>query len=265
MPDAILCIQTAYHLAWFFIFSPPAWAGICRTARQGCLIPYSSLSRCNIPRTPLRLSCSPAEVSLSPGFSRQDATAAPYRGCRSYFSFSCYGSSFYLYKSTATCFSTDKYLSAKLSPHHLYQCSRCFVSLHTDILFRQIKPAETFVVKVHSLPSGIYLHSILPFILQLQACPELSQKQIVPGSSATTGSFLYFTAFMVSAIYSRTCTKNTACFSVLSRKTLCALAAHSPFTVPSEFLMAISASNTSVILWYVSSPGFLSPFSIFFR
>ena len=68
MPDAILCIQTAYHLAWFFIFSPPAWAGICRTARQGCLIPYSPLSRCNIPRTPLRLPCSPAEVSLSPGF-----------------------------------------------------------------------------------------------------------------------------------------------------------------------------------------------------
>ena len=54
--------------AWFFISPPPVWAGICRTARQGCLIPYSSLSCCNIPRTPLRLPCSPAEVSLSPGF-----------------------------------------------------------------------------------------------------------------------------------------------------------------------------------------------------
>ena len=31
--------------------------------------------------------------------------------------------------------STDKYLSAKLSPHHLYKCSGCFVSLHTDIPF----------------------------------------------------------------------------------------------------------------------------------
>ena len=68
MPDAILRIRTAYHLTWFFISPPPVWAGICRTARQGCLIPYSSLSCCNIPRTPLRLPCSPAEVSLSPGF-----------------------------------------------------------------------------------------------------------------------------------------------------------------------------------------------------
>lgn len=68
MPDAILRIRTAYHLTWFFISPPPMWAGICRTARQGCLIPYSPLSRCNIPRTLLRLPCSPAEVSLSPGF-----------------------------------------------------------------------------------------------------------------------------------------------------------------------------------------------------
>lgn len=91
-------------LAWFFISSPPAWAGICRTARQGCLIPYSSLSRCNIPRTPLRLPESPAEVSLSPGFSEQNAAAAPCRECRSYFPFFYYDSSSYLYKSTATCF-----------------------------------------------------------------------------------------------------------------------------------------------------------------
>lgn len=68
MPDTMLHIRTAYHPARFFISSPPVWAGICRTARQGCLIPYSPLSRCNIPRTPLRLPCSPAEVSLSPGF-----------------------------------------------------------------------------------------------------------------------------------------------------------------------------------------------------
>lgn len=68
MPDAMLYIHTAYHLTCFFISPPPVWAGICRTARQSCLIPYSTLSRCNIPRTPLRLPCSPAEVSLSPGF-----------------------------------------------------------------------------------------------------------------------------------------------------------------------------------------------------
>lgn len=101
--------------AWFFISSPPAWAGICRTAQQGCLIPYSSLSRCNIPRTPLRLPCSPAEVSLSPEFSRQNATAAPCRKCRSYFSFFCCDSSFYLYKNTATCFSQAN-ISPRSSP-----------------------------------------------------------------------------------------------------------------------------------------------------
>lgn len=33
-----------------------------------CLMPCCSLPRCNTPRTPLRLPCSPAEVSLSPGF-----------------------------------------------------------------------------------------------------------------------------------------------------------------------------------------------------
>ena len=119
MPDTMLHIRTAYHPARFFISSPPVWAGICRTARQGCLIPYSPLSRCNIPRTPLRLPCSPAEVSLSPGASRQPANAAPCRECRSYFSFFCYDSSFHLRQSPATYLSAGKYFSAKLSPHHL--------------------------------------------------------------------------------------------------------------------------------------------------
>ena len=105
MPDAILCIQTAYHLAWFFIFSPPAWAGICRTARQGCLIPYSSLSRCNIPRTPLIF------FLLLLRF----LVLTVQKHCHLLF--------------------TDKYLSAKLSPLHLNKYSGCFVSLHTDIPF----------------------------------------------------------------------------------------------------------------------------------
>lgn len=115
MPDAMLYIHTAYHLTCFFISPPPVWAGICRTARQSCLIPYSSLSCCNIPRTPLRLPCSPAEVSLSPEFSRQNAAAAPCRKCRSYFSFFCCDSSFYLYKNTATCFSQAN-ISPRSSP-----------------------------------------------------------------------------------------------------------------------------------------------------
>ena len=53
-------------------------------------------------------------------------------------------------------------ISPRSSPLIIFQCSECFVFLHTDIQFRQIKNAETFVVKVHSLPRGIYLHSILP-------------------------------------------------------------------------------------------------------
>ena len=152
MPDTMLHIRTAYHLAWFFIFPPPVWVGICRTARQGCLIPYSSLSRCNIPRTPLRLPCSPAEVSLSSRFSRQNATAAPCRGCRSYFSFFCYDSSFYLYKSTATCFPQTN-ISPRSSP--LITCISVPDVLCPYILIfrsRQIKTAGTFVVKVRRLP-----------------------------------------------------------------------------------------------------------------
>ena len=56
-------------------------------------------------------------------------------------------------------------ISPRSSPLIIFQCSECFVFLHTDIQFRQIKNAETFVVKVHSLPRDIYLHSNLPFRL----------------------------------------------------------------------------------------------------
>ena len=106
-------------LPWFSDFlSPDVGRNMQGPPGNGCLIPYSTLSRCNIPRTPLRLPCSPAEVSLSPGFSGQAANTAPCRGCRSYFSFSCCGSLFDLLQSPATWLSADKYLSAKLSPHH---------------------------------------------------------------------------------------------------------------------------------------------------
>ena len=33
----MLHIHTAHPLPCFFIFSPPVWDGICRTARHGCL------------------------------------------------------------------------------------------------------------------------------------------------------------------------------------------------------------------------------------
>lgn len=159
-------MHTAFPPAMVFHFLSPGVGRNMQDRLAGCLIPYSTLSRCNIPRTPLRLPCSPAEVSLSSGFSGQPATAAPCRGCRSYFSFSCYGSLFNLHQSPATHLSAGKYFPAKLSLHHLHKCPGYFVPLHTDILFRQIKTAKTFIVKVHSLPRGIYLHSIiLSFIL----------------------------------------------------------------------------------------------------
>ena len=149
-----------------FLFSlPRCGTEYVRTARHSRLIPCSTLSHCSIPRTPLRLPCSPAEVSVSPGASRQPANAAPCRECRSYFPFFYYDSSFHLHQSPATYLSAGKYFSAKLSPHHLYRCSGCFVSLHTDIPFRQIKTAGIFVVKVHNLPRGIYLHRNLLFLL----------------------------------------------------------------------------------------------------
>lgn len=113
-------LHPAFTLPWFYdSLSPGVDRNMLRAPGNGCLIPYSTLSHCNIPRTPLRLPCSPAEVSLSPGFSRQTASTALCRGCRSYFSFSCYGSLSDLPPNPATDLSSDKYLSAKLSPHHL--------------------------------------------------------------------------------------------------------------------------------------------------
>ena len=157
----------------FYFLSP----GVGRNMQDrlaGCLIPYSTLSHCNIPRTPLRLPCSPAEVSLLPGFSRQPATAAPCRGCRSYFSFSCYGSLFNLHQSPATYLSAGKYFSAKLSPHHLYRCPGYFVSL------KVFSPADChnhehkITVKIGKIPP--YCYSVFKVLigLSLPACQNTS-------------------------------------------------------------------------------------------
>lgn len=146
-----------------FHFLSPGVGRNMQDRLAGCLIPYSTLSRCNIPRTPLRLPCFPAEVSLSSGFSRQPATAAPCRGCRSYFSFSCYGSLFNLHQSPATYLSAGKYFSAKLSPHHLYRCSGYFVSLHIDIYFpADIKNYWNIPCQGSICAYSIYLHSNFP-------------------------------------------------------------------------------------------------------
>ena len=150
MPDTMLHIRTAYHPARFFISSPPVWAGICRTARQGCLIPYSPLSRCNIPRTPLRLPCSPAEVSLSPGF-QDSLPALPHAGNAAHI----FPSSVTIPRSTCIKVLPHTLKQANISPRSspliIFQCPGCFVSLHTDIPFRQIKTARTFIVKVRCL------------------------------------------------------------------------------------------------------------------
>lgn len=88
----------------FIIFSPPAWAGICKAARHGCL---NTLQH---PFTPqLSPDAAPAAVFSGRGIivtriSRQPANAASRRRCRSYFSFFCYDSLFHLHQSPATNF-----------------------------------------------------------------------------------------------------------------------------------------------------------------
>ena len=133
----------------FIIFSPPVWDGICKDRPHGCLIPYSTLSRCNIPRTPLRLPCSPAEVSLSPGF-QDSLPTLPHAGDAAH-----------IFPSSVTipCSTCLKALSpapkqANISPRSspliIYQCSGCFVSLHTDILFSRYTPAYRYQpVRIH--------------------------------------------------------------------------------------------------------------------
>lgn len=116
MPDIMLQSPPA----WFFIFPPPVWDGICRTARHGCL------NTLQPPFTPqLSPDAAPAAVFSGRGIiitriSGQDATAAPCRGCRSYFSFFYYDSSSYLYKSTATCFPQTN-ISPRSSPLITYK------------------------------------------------------------------------------------------------------------------------------------------------
>lgn len=145
-----------------FLFSlPRCGTEYVRIAQHSRLIPCSTLSHCSIPRTPLRLPCSPAEVSLSPGF-QDSLPALPHAGNAAHI----FPSSVTIPRSTCVKVLPHTSLQANISPRSspliIFQCSECFVFLHTDIQFRQIKNAETFVVKVHSLPRGIYLHSILP-------------------------------------------------------------------------------------------------------
>ena len=59
----------------------------------------------------------------------------------------------------------------------------------------------------------IYLSSLVTGL------PEPSPKKIIPGRTTTISPFLYSIIFMFSAIYSGTCTRNTACVSVLFRNT----------------------------------------------
>ena len=140
----MLHIHTAHPLPCFFIFSPPVWDGICRTARHGCL------NTLQPPFTPQLSPCSPAEVSLSPGF-QDSLPALPHAGNAAHI----FPSSVTIPRSTCIKVLPHTLKQANISPRSspliIFQCPGCFVSLHTDIPFRQIKTARTFIVKVRCL------------------------------------------------------------------------------------------------------------------
>ncbi len=148
----------------FLLSLPRCGTEYVKTARHGCLNTCSTLSHHSYPRTLLRLPCSPAEVSLSSGF-QDRLPMLPHAGNAAHI----FPSSITI--PCSTCIKAlpltlkQANISPRSSPLITFWCPGCFVSLHTDIQSRQIKTAETFVVKVHSLPRGIYLHRILPFIL----------------------------------------------------------------------------------------------------
>ena len=71
--------------------------------------------------------------------SRQPASAAPCRECRSYFFFFYYDPSFHLHQKSCHILLSRQIFSPRSSPPPIiFQCPGCFVSLHTDIPFRQV-------------------------------------------------------------------------------------------------------------------------------
>ena len=147
-------------------------------------MPRSTLPRCGTPRTPLRLPWSPAVVSLSPGISWQPANAAPCRGCRSCFPFSCYGSLLYPPCGAAARHIRRQAFPREAPPSSPFQVSRmcCVLTYcysvpaiykkYRNIYCQGTPPAMPHTCKgfVHS----IYPHSknFHPTALWLQACPK---------------------------------------------------------------------------------------------
>lgn len=112
--------------------------------------------------------------------------------------------------------STDKYLSAKLSPHHLYRCSRCFVSLHTDIQFwTDLKSCQNICCQGSVFTYNVYLHSKFFSVCSYRPARKHTKKECFRADRQQPVS-LYFIVFILCAINSRTCTRNTTCDSVLS-------------------------------------------------
>ena len=152
-------------LSWIFIFSPPVWDGICKD-RPARLPEY--------PAAPFHATAIPGRRSGCRVLRQRYHYHPELQGSLPTLPHA--GNAAHIFPSSvtiprSTCIKVlpltlkQANISPRSSPLIIFQCSGCFVSLHTDILLRRIKTAGTYVVKVHSLPRGIYLHRILPFIL----------------------------------------------------------------------------------------------------
>lgn len=129
--------------------------------------------------------------------SGQDATAAPCQGCRSYSSFFYYDSSFYLYKSTATCLPQTN-ISPRSSP--LITCIGVPDVLYPYILIfssgQTLKVAKTFVVKVRCLRIT-FIFIVNFFQSVVTDLPENTQKKNVFGQTGNS-RFLFTLSFLYS-------------------------------------------------------------------
>ena len=122
----------------FHFLSPGVGRNMQDRPGMGCLnTPAAPLSRHSYPRTPPRLPCSPAEVSLSPGF-QDSLPALPHAGNAAHI----FPSSVTIPRSTCIKVLPHTLKQANISPRSspliIFQCPGCFVSLHTDIPFRQV-------------------------------------------------------------------------------------------------------------------------------
>ena len=137
-------------------------------------MPRSSLPCCGTPRTPLRLPCSPAEVSLSPGF-QDSLPALPHAGDAAHI----FPSSVTIPRSTCLKALPPALKQANISPrssppHHLYKCSRCFVSLKVFSPADCHNHKQKITVKIGKIPPYCYSVFKVRTGLLLPACQNTS-------------------------------------------------------------------------------------------